>query len=88
MWWARPASSTPRSSVAAMTSSDSSRACPPLIRFSARSSIHFTGRSPSTMAATTTACSSRVGNAFWPNDPPTSRMTMWISSSGKPSIWE
>ena len=57
-----PASSTPFSSVAAVISSDSSRAWPPLIRFSARSSIHFTGRSPRSMAAITTACSSRVGN--------------------------
>ncbi len=88
MWWAFAASSTPRSSVAAVISSDSSRACPPPIRFSARSSIHFTGRSPMIMAATTVACSSLVGNAFCPNDPPTSPMITRMSSSARPSIRE
>ena len=71
-----------------MTSRDSWRAWPPLIRFSARSSIHFTGRSPRTMDATTTADFLADRKAFCPNDPPTSRMTMWMSFSGTPSSRE
>ena len=53
------------------TVSRSSRACWPAIRFSRRSSIHFTGR-PRRLPASTTASSSGSMNIFCPNPPPTS----------------
>ena len=42
------------------------------MRFSRRSSTHFTGR-PIARDASTTAHSSRYTNIFWPKPPPTSR---------------
>ena len=78
------ARTTPDASRAKLTSMDSSRAWPPAIRFSTRSSIHLIAR-PSVFAAITTAFSSRIENIFWPKLPPTSPMTTRMESSGMPS---
>ena len=73
----------PSASRAKLTVIRSSRACWPAIRFSRRSSIHFTGR-PSRLPASTTATSSGIMNIFWPKPPPTSRITTRTRFSGRP----
>ena len=55
----------------ASTVTASARAWLAAMRFSRRSSIHFTGR-PRRWAAATTASSSRWQKYFWPKPPPTS----------------
>ena len=80
----RRPSTSPSSVMAASTSSTSSRACPAARRFSLRSSIHATGR-PTTLAAAHTATSSRLGYAFWPNEPPMSRHSTLTRLAGRSS---
>ena len=71
----------PSASSAKLTVIRSSRACWPAIRFSRRSSIHFTGR-PRRLPASTTATSSGSMNIFCPKPPPTSCMTTRTRFSG------
>ena len=62
----------------------SCRACPAAIRFSWRSSIHFSAAG-SFLAASSTHMSSRSGITFCPKPPPTSRVITRTRCSARPS---
>ena len=73
----------PSASVATVRVASSWRAWLAAIRFSRRSSIHFTGR-PTCLAASSHGRSSRVGYIFWPKPPPTSPNSTRTRFSGTP----
>ena len=81
------ASSAPSSAKAILASPCSWRAWPAAIRFSRRSSIHFTAAG-SLRAASIRHMSSRSGMTFWPKPPPVSRMITRIRCSASPSSRE
>ena len=78
------ASSVPSSSNAMVQAPCSWRACPAAIRFSRRSSIHFSGAG-TLRAASIRHMSSRIGVTFCPKPPPVSRMITRMWCSGRPS---
>ena len=63
----------PSSSNAIRAVPSTCRACPADIRFSRRSSIHFSAAG-TLRAASMMHMSSRIGTTFWPKPPPVSRM--------------
>ncbi len=75
---------TPSASSATLTSACSWRDLPAAIRFSRRSSTHFTG-APSLRPASIRHISSRCTRIFWPKPPPVSRITTRMRCSGMPS---
>ena len=77
------ASSVPSSAKAILASPCSWRAWPAAMRFSRRSSIHFTAAG-SLRAASIRHMSSRSGLTFWPKPPPVSRMITRIRCSSSP----
>ena len=70
--------------MAKLSTPASERAWFEAIRFSRRSSIHFTGAAPNLNAAAMIAASSRITIIFWPKPPPTSSATARMCDSGRP----
>ncbi len=74
----------PSASKAIRTVPSTWRDCPADIRFSRRSSIHFSGAG-TLRAASMMLMSSRIGTTFWPNPPPVSRTMTRTPWAGMPS---
>ena len=74
----------PSSSKAIRTLPSTWRDCPADIRFSRRSSIHFSAAG-TLRAASMMHMSSRIGTTFWPKPPPVSRMMTRTLFAGRPS---
>ena len=78
------ATKLPSSSNAILALASTWRACPADIRFSRRSSIHFSAAG-SLRAASMMHMSSRSGTTFWPKPPPVSRTMTRTCCAGSPN---